>query len=127
MNCFLLSLLLFLELSGKDVLSAIVKLLPMIGFATITVVLKLIIESKKNKVTFLNVVMTLIFALGISYIFWPIIQEYIKPSMQGVATGAIVLTGEKIVTYVIYKAKIDEFLAWLFDAIFTWIKSLFKG
>lgn len=99
----------------------------MIGFATITVVLKLIIESKKNKVTFLNVVMTLIFALGISYIFWPIIQEYIKPSMQGVATGAIVLTGEKIVTYVIYKAKIDEFLAWLFDAIFTWIKSLFKG
>lgn len=94
--------------------------------ATITVVLKLIIESKKNKVTLFNAFVSWIFALGISYVFYPIILENINKSWQGISIGLVVLTGEKIVTFVLYKVRVEEGLAWVFDMLFQKLKSLFK-
>lgn len=121
MNWYLLSLLLALDYSGKglleEMLKGLAKIFPMMIFATITVVLQLIIVSKRKKITFANILMTWFFALGISYVFYPIILEYVSKSWHGIAIGAVVLTGEKIVTYAIYKAKVDDAIVWIINLV----------
>ena len=98
----------------------------MIVAASIAVTLRLIVESKKNKITILNVVMSFISALGISYLFYPVILEYVKPSLQSIVIGIIVLTGDKIVSYVIYKFKVDQFLTFIADWALNKLKAIFK-
>jgi len=130
MNCYSLLVLLALAYTGKDllneILTGLVKLLPMIVAASIAVTLRLIVESKKNKITILNVVMSFISALGISYLFYPVILEYVKPSLQSIVIGIIVLTGDKIVSYVIYKFKVDQFLTFIADWALNKLKAIFK-
>lgn len=70
--------------------------------------------------------MTWFFALGISYVFYPIILDYVPVSWHGIAIGAVVLTGEKIVTYAIYKAKIDDAIVWFLNILADKIKSFLK-
>ena len=127
MNMFLLFLLLALDYTGKPLLEGMIKLIPMIMIATITTVMKLIIESKKNKITFLGGVMTWAFAMGISYIFYPIVVDYIKDSWQGVVIGAIVLTGEKIVTWIMYTLRVEDFLAYMGDYTIRKLKKIFTN
>lgn len=74
----------------------------------------------------MNALLTWVFALGIGYISYEPIQLYVSKSWQGIAIAALVLTGEKIVTYLIYKAKVEEFLSWLLQAGFDKLKQLFK-
>lgn len=130
MNWYLLSVLLALDYSGKALLEesikGLAKLFPMMLFATITVILQLIIVSKRKKITFANILMTWFFALGISYVCYPVILEYIPKSWHGIVIGAVVLTGEKIVTYAIYKAKIDDAIVWLLNLLADKIKSYLK-
>lgn len=128
MNWYLLSVLLALDYSGKALLEesikGLVKLFPMMLFATITVILQLIIVSKRKKITLANILMTWFFALGISYITYPLILDYVPKSWHGVVIGAVVLTGEKIVTYAIYKAKIDDAIVWFLNIIADKLKKL---
>jgi hypothetical protein len=126
MNCFLLLLLLFLDYSGKDLLAAAAKMLPMIGFATVSVILKVIVMSRKEKITFLNIVTAWVFALGICVLAYPIILESIQPPYVGAVTGVVVLTGENLVSYIVYKFKLDEFLTWFINDAFEKAKSFFK-
>ena len=99
----------------------------MMMIATITTVMKLIIESKKNKITFFGGVMTWTFAMGISYIFYPIVLDYISDSWQGVVIGAIVLTGEKTVTWIMYTLRVEDFLAYMGDYLLRKLKKLFSN
>jgi len=98
----------------------------MIGFATISVVLKIIVMSRKEKITFVNAFTSWVFALGISVFTYPIVVEYFNPPFIGAVTGAIVLTGENLVSYIVYKFKIDGFLEWFINAAFEKAKNLFK-
>jgi len=130
MNCYLLFVLLALGYTGKDllneILTGLVKLLPMIVAASIAVTLRLIVESKKNKITPLNITLSFVSALGISWIFYPVILEYVKPAFHSIVIGLIVLTGDKIVSYVIYKFKVDQFLTFIADWALNKLKAIFK-
>jgi len=130
MNCYSLLVLLALVYTSKDFLSEIltglIKLLPMIAAASIAVTLRLIVESKKNKITLINIVLSFVSALGISWIFYPVILEYVKPVFHSIAIGVIVLTGDKIVSYMIYKFKVDLFLTFIADWALNKLKAIFK-
>jgi len=58
--------------------------------------------------------------------FYPVILEYVKPAFQSIAIGIIVLTGDKIVSYVIYKFKVDQFLTFIADWALNKLKAIFK-
>jgi len=93
--------------------------------ATVTVIIKLIVENKKSKITWFNAVTSWLMAVGVSYIFYPVITKHVDEAWQPVVIAVAVLTGEKVVTYVIYKAKIDDFLTWLFNTAWEKLKKYF--
>lgn len=82
--------------------------------------------SRKEKVTFLNIVTAWFFALGISVLAYPIVVDNFQTPYVGAVTGVIVLTGENLVSYIVYKFKVDEFLTWFINAAFEKAKSFFK-
>jgi len=124
MNLFLLSVLLALDYTNtiiEQVTAGLVKLMPMLIPATVVTILKLIVENKKKKITAFNAITSWLAAVGVSYIFYPLVLEFIKDSFQPAIIAFIVLTGEKVITYFVYKFTVDDKLEslgqWLMDKI----------
>lgn len=111
---------------AEEILGGFIKLIPMFLAAFVTAVLKLIVESKKNKITPLNIFLSCVFAIGIAYLFSPVIIKYLEEDYHTLAVGALVLTGEKIFIYLIYKAKIDDILIWAGNTLSDKFKNIFK-
>jgi len=126
MNCYLLLVLLALVYTGthllEELLAAIIKLLPMAVSASVAVTLRLIMEAKKNKITKIDIFLSYVSAVGISYIFYPAIVEYSKPEFIPLSIGLVVLSGNQIVNYVVYKLKISLFLGLFFEWAYNKLK-----
>lgn len=88
--------------------------------------MKLIIESKKNRITFFGGLVTWLFAMAISYLVFPVVVDNFTESWQGIVMGAIILTGEKLVTWVMYTFRVEEILAFAGDYILRNIKRIGK-
>jgi len=98
----------------------------MVVFATASVILKITIMSKKEKITALNVLTAWIFALSICIFAYPIILDKFSPPYVAAVTGVVVLSGENIVSYVMYRFKVGVILAWVVNAVFEKAKTLLK-
>lgn len=132
MNWFILSLCLLLEgtfttkQAFYEAMKGLVKLLPMIITATIAVGLKLIVESKRKKITFWNASISWFSAVGISYIFFPAITKYSSTELVPLWLAFVVLVGDKISTYFVEKFNVDVFLNAMVNYLADKLKNLTK-
>lgn len=130
MNWYSLSLLLFLEYTSiakglktpfDELMSAFIKLIPMIVTATVAVGLKLMVDSRKKKITFWAAFISWLGAVFISYLFYPAILEYSSDSLKPLWMAFVVLVGDKIVVYFVEKFNVDTFLSAVVNAAANWI------
>lgn len=93
----------------------------MLVTATIAVGLKIIIESRRKKMTVWAAVISWLGAVFISYLFYPVILEYSSESFKPLWMAFVVLVGDKIVVYFVEKFQVDTFLSAIVNIISDWI------
>lgn len=93
------------------------KLFTIIVIATIAVVLKLIVESRKRKITVLNAFISWLAAVGICYLFFPYITKNASPETVPLWLTFVVLVGDKATTYIVERFNVDIFIKALINKI----------
>ena len=108
MENVLISLFLILVIFDTDFIGkGLFKFLPMLITATFAVILKLMVESKTKKITFWNALMSWIGAVGLSYIFYPIILEHSPEWARPFCIAFVVWSGDKFVYYFVVKYNVE--------------------
>lgn len=82
--------------------------------AIVGISIKLAVQVKKEKMTFLRVVLSFITGIGCAYFVYPFVEEN---KYTPLIIGVVSISGEKIMEFLIYKWNIDYFLTSLFEAI----------
>lgn len=83
--------------------------------AIVAVSVKLAVMAKQGKITFFQVVLSIITGLGSAYLAGPVVQQYTTPNSLPLVIAAIAISGEKIGYYFIYKFKVEEVLKGLVE------------
>lgn len=94
----------------------------MIVTASIVVGLKLIVESKKKKITVWAAFISWLGAVSISYLFYPVILTHVSEEFRPLLMAFVVLVGDKIVVYFIDKFQVDTFLTAITNAAADYLK-----
>jgi phosphatidylserine synthase len=71
---------------------------------------KIAVEMKKGGVKAMNVILSIIIGVGTAMLFGNLILHYFSSYWATIHIAAITILGEKIASWLIYKAKIDEFM-----------------
>lgn len=96
----------------------------MIVTATIAVGLKLIVESKKKKITFWAAFISWWGAVCISYLFYPVITKHSSEELVPLLLAFVVLVGDKLTSYFVDKFQVDTFLTAIMNMLGSYIKKI---
>ena len=83
----------------------------------VAISIKIATQVKKEKITFMRVIMSFIIGIGCAYFVFPFADNTVKNEYVPLLVGMVSISGEKISEYVIYKWNIDFFLTSIIDAI----------
>ena len=82
--------------------------------AMVGISIKLATQVKKEKMTFIRVVLSFITGIGCAYFVYPFLND---TKYMPLIIGVVSISGEKIMEFLIYKWNIDYFLTSLMEAI----------
>ncbi len=82
--------------------------------AIVGISIKLATQIKKEKMTFIRVVISFTTGIGCAYFVYPFLNE---TKFMPLIIGVVSISGEKIMEFLIYKWNIDLFLTSLIEAI----------
>ena len=85
--------------------------------AFIGISLKVAVQMKRTKLSFLNVVLSFITGICTAWMFSNLIQDNVPINYQSISIAIIAISGEKIGDWIVYKFRIDDFLSAVFEAI----------
>lgn len=85
--------------------------------ASIGISLKVAIQMRKERISFLSVALSFIIGISSAKIFEPIISDNIPTNYHSMSIAIIAISSEKIGEWFVYKMKIDEFLGAILNAI----------
>ena len=85
--------------------------------AIIGISLKVAVQMKRTKLSFLNVLLSFITGICTAWMFSGIIHSNVPTDYQPVSIAIIAISGEKIGDWLVYKLRIDDFLSAIIDAI----------
>lgn len=78
--------------------------------AFVGISLKVAVQMKRTKLSFLNVILSFITGITTAYLFSDLIQAHVPHDYQSVCIGIIAISGEKIGDWLVFKFRIDDFL-----------------
>lgn len=84
--------------------------------ATVGVSLKVAIQMRKEKISFINVVLSFVVGIASAYLFSSIIDNNVPKDYQSIAIAIVAISGEKIGEWLVYRMNIDGFLQAILDA-----------
>lgn len=96
--------------------------------AFLAVGVKLAIEMKrsKNKISLLNVVLSMLIGVGGAYLASGVVIHNCKEEHVPLAIALIAMSSEKIGGWIIFKLNFDTFLTALFEGFFQYISNVFN-
>lgn len=83
----------------------------------VAISIKIATQVKKEKLTFMRVIMSFVIGIGCAYFVFPFADDQVKEEYIPLLVGMVSISGEKISEYIIYKWNIDFFLTSIIDAI----------
>jgi hypothetical protein len=92
----------------------------------VAISIKIATQVKKEKLTFMRVIMSFIIGIGCAYFIFPFADNHVKQEYIPLLVGMVSISGEKISEYIIYKWNIDFFLTSIIDAIREGIIKIIK-
>jgi hypothetical protein len=84
--------------------------------AAIGISIKLAVQSKRERMSFIRVIMSFIIGIGCAYLAFPIIQKNATEDLVPLFIAMVSISSEKISEYFIYKWNIDYFLTSIIEA-----------
>jgi hypothetical protein len=84
--------------------------------AFVGISLKLAVQMKKTKLSFLNVSLSFITGICVAWMFSNPVKMYVPQDYQSICIAIIAISGEKIGDFLVYKFRVDDFLAAILDA-----------
>lgn len=85
--------------------------------AFIGISLKISIQMKRTKLSFLNVSISFITGICMAWLLSSPVKLYVPQDYQAISIAIIAISGEKIGDFIVYKLRIDDFLSAIVDAI----------
>lgn len=92
--------------------------------ASIGISIKLAVQSKKEKMTPLKVILSYITGIGGAYLAYHVIKNNVDENLMPLTIAIVSISTEKIAEYLIYKWNIDYFLTSIIEAIRQFIIKL---
>lgn len=85
--------------------------------AIIGISLKVAVQMKRTKLSFLNVLLSFITGICTAWMFSGLIHNNVPSDYQSISIAILAISGEKIGDWIVYKLRVDDFLTAVFDAI----------
>lgn len=95
----------------------LLKIIPMVLMATAAVILKLMVEGKKKKITFWNALLSWVAAVSVSYLVYDWAVSNFQPWAVPPIIAFFVMCGDKITTYFVDKFNVDTIIT----ALINWL------
>jgi hypothetical protein len=92
----------------------------------VAISIKIATQVKREKLTFLRVVMSFIIGVGCAYFIYPFAENSLSEEYLPLIVGVVSISGEKISEFIIYKWKIDDFLTSLLDLTIQYLTKIKK-
>ncbi len=83
----------------------------------IAVSIKLAIQSKRERITWFNVITSFITGIGSAYICTPLVISTIPNEYISIAIAIIAISGEKIGFYLVYKMNVQNIIEGLLERL----------
>ena len=125
MSCLLIALFLILELSSyakgimEEFIKSFIRMFPMLFAASIAVVLKLMVQSKRQKITPWTAIISWFSGVGSCYLCYPAILKHSTSELVPLWLALVVLIGDRVITYIVEKLHVELFLTsainWLIE------------
>jgi hypothetical protein len=84
--------------------------------AMVGISLKISVQMKKTKLSFLNVALSFIAGVSCAWLLSDLIHLHVQEQYQAVSIGIIAMSGEKFGEFIVYKLRVDEFLQAIVEA-----------
>jgi hypothetical protein len=78
--------------------------------AMVGISLKIAVQMKKTKLSFLNVALSFIAGISCAWLLSDLIHLHVQEQYQSISIAIIAISGEKVGDFLVYKLKVDEFL-----------------
>lgn len=85
--------------------------------AFVGISLKLAVQMKRTKLSFLNVSLSFITGICVAWLLSNPVKLYVPQDYQAVSIAIIAISGEKIGDFLVYKFRIDDFLGAIVEAV----------
>lgn len=97
----------------------------MLATAVAVTIMKVIVENNKGKkITVVNVVLSLMLSICCGYLVYPALTASVSQHWISIIFGILILTAEKIITFIIYELEVGEKLLWLVNYLFEKLKKM---
>lgn len=90
--------------------------------AAVAMSVKIAIQMKKEKVTLLNIILSIVIGIGVAALTGNLVLENFSPSWSPIVIAAITLVGEKIGNWLVYQFNVDSYMQDLVD----WLSKKYK-
>lgn len=87
--------------------------------ATIAIGIKLMIESRRKKITFITALLSWFSAVGTCYLFYEPIVKHINQEYRALAFAFVVMIGDKLMVYIVEKFDVDIMIQAGLNRIFS--------
>lgn len=96
--------------------------------AIVGVGIKIAVEMQMDskKISWVNVILSLVIGVGMVYLFYGIINRYIEEDFIPLAVGLVAILGKEFAVYLIYKFNFDVFMTAVINALLDFIFNIFK-
>ena len=88
--------------------------------------IKLALQMKKEKMKFLQIILSYVIGIGMAWICSPLIRDGVPENYQSVIVAIVAISGEKIAEFIIYKWDVDLFLMALANGAKDFVVNLFS-
>jgi hypothetical protein len=85
--------------------------------AMVGISLKIAVQMKKTKLSFLNVALSFIAGISCAWLLSDLVQLHVHEQYRAISIAIIAMSGEKFGEFVVYKLRVDEFLQAVVEAI----------
>lgn len=108
---------------SNETIALIIKVLPP---ALIAVSVSIAFKMKKEKITVVNAILSIIIGVGTAWIASPFILDIKSEKWHVPLIALVAISGDKIAEYFVYKLDVDVFFAAVMNAAQDFIINIFK-
>jgi hypothetical protein len=94
--------------------------------ATIGISFKVAVQMKREKVSYISVILSYVIGIAVAVISAPFINQNVPNPYRSMTLAIIAISGEKVGDWLIYQMEIDKFLGAILNAVRDVIINIIK-